>query len=151
DRYEIASGKSLGGGYLGIDPQYHSTDATPPADLSTDGTYLAVKGRQDPRRVDVWNVAQGRHVAGWLPYAQEANAGRQAGVQADEVSWLAFVDAGHVLTLNPAGKLALWSVPGCRALSSIDNVTKNSAALSAGRKYVAVLQGNAYCIYLTAS
>lgn len=143
DRYDVSSGKSLGSGVIHIDPQYRSAGGPAPADLSPDGRYLALKVRHDPRRADVWNVADGRYVIGWLPYGQLSDSG------ANEVSWLALVDQGHALTLNPTGKLVLWTLPACRPMYSIDNVAKNAVALSPNRKYIAVLQGNAFCLYAT--
>ncbi len=145
ERYDVTRGQSLGGVNLCIDPQYRAGLALP-SDLSGDGSRLVLTGCQDPRRVDVWS-GEGKHFAGWVPYAQETSGT----IQAEPVTWVRFLGSKRVYTLNAAGKLVLWSLPEAKAQYVLSNVNKDSAALSPSQKYLAVAQDGAYRLYEAAT
>ena len=47
---------------------------------------LAVREPKTGKRVDVWSMADNKHVVGWLPYEKDGGS----------VRWLAFLDAKRV-------------------------------------------------------
>lgn len=136
ERYDLHTGKLLDTANLfsadmpdnkpvfGGAAQVPSTNLT--ADLSPDGARLVLRYR-DGKRLDLWDLAGGKHLAGWQPYE-----GR--------VEWLAFVDSDHVLTLGDKGKLYLWKVPQCQAVYGVDGYL-GRAELSPTRKYLALQAG----------
>lgn len=141
ERYDLTRGQSLGGVNLCVDPQYRAGLGVA-SDLSGDGSRLVLKGRQDPRRVDVWSLSEGKHIAAWTPYPTAA-----AGGQAESVTWVGFLGSKRVFTLNDPGKLILWSLPEAKAIYALNNVIKDSPTLSAGERYLAVAQDGAYRLY----
>jgi hypothetical protein len=81
--------------------------------------------------VDLWSLAEGKHVCGWLPHEKDSDA---------KVRWVGFVDPGRVLTLNGAGRLVLWEVPACKAVWAT-NSCRDLPALSAGCKQLLLPTG----------
>jgi predicted Zn finger-like uncharacterized protein len=140
DRYDLANGQHLGGSDLFRVTLDGGGQLTLTADFSPDGTRLVVRAPREQHRVDVWS-ADGQHVAGWVPYGKEP---------AGQVRWVGFFDSGKVLTLSVGGKLALWAVPGCRAVWATDFVS-GTVALSPGRKFLAACVAGTYGIFDTAS
>jgi hypothetical protein len=137
ERYDLSDGKHLGGADLFEAefpkeipgrPQSRALDA----DLSPDGTLLAVREPKTGKRIDVWSMAEGKHLVGWLPYEKEGDS---------RVHWFAFLDAKHLLTVGGVGKLTLWEIPECKAIYSIAFV-RDLPALSAGRKYLTAFTGS---------
>ena len=102
------------------------------ADFSPDGGLIAVRDPKIGKRIDVWSMAEGKHVVGWLPYEKEGDV---------RVRWFAFLDAKHLLTLGGVGKLTLWEIPEMQALYSISFV-RDVPALSWRRKYLAAFNGS---------
>lgn len=96
--------------------------------ISPDGTRLLLVPAQARDRVDVFAAADGKPVAGWRP----AGAG-------GKVIWAAFLDGERVLTADPAGTLALWSLAGggVKPVYAAAGVAQGAPALSPGRKWVA--------------
>jgi WD40 repeat protein len=132
ERYDLTTGKSLGKLDL------YDTHLFPPhdamADLSGDGTLFALTHLQDQKRVEAWDLTEGKRVASWVPY--EKQPGGFAYVTA-----IAVVDAKHVLTVNLPGDLILWSVPECKPVRTWNHFAHHrQMVLSPGRKYV-VLRG----------
>lgn len=140
DRYDVAGGQLLGGADLFAVEMPKGKPLNLIADLSPDGARLAIAEPRDERRVDVFSLADGKHVAGWLPYEKEADP---------KVRWVGFLDGGKVLTLGTGGKLVLWSVPECKALWSA--AVRDLVALSPGRKLLAAHNGATYEILDAAS
>jgi predicted Zn finger-like uncharacterized protein len=103
------------------------------ADVNPDGTALVVKDLKDPRRVDVYDIAGGRHVVGWLPYETDKAA--------PQVAWVGFLDAQRILTANAGGAVTLWELPACRAVYTIKEGYKGPFALSPTRKHLAAFNG----------
>lgn len=138
DRFDLAGGKYLKG--LALFNLAEDTDQSHLADISQDGLTVAVREPREGSRVDVWSLADDRHVAGWLPYEKESGG-------LSQVSWVGFVDSRKLLTANPAGKLVWWSLPDCRALHESAPVLARawlgagSWAFSPGRKYLAAFNG----------
>ena len=131
DRYDLTTGKHLGGLDLFAAEAAQGQQFQLDADFSPDGAALAVKEPKDGKRVDIWSLADGKHIAGWLPFEKEGDP---------VIRWLGFLDAQRLLTLNAAGKLILWQVPECRAVWALDGC-RAAPAVSAGRKYLAVFNG----------
>jgi WD40 repeat protein len=132
ERYDLTTGKSLGKLELYDTRSLFPHD--PMADLSGDGTLFALTHLQDQKRLEVWDLAQGKRVASWMPY--EKSPGLFA-----EVSAVAVVDAKHVLTVNLPGDVILWSVPECKQVRTWNNFANHrQVLLTPGRKYV-VLRG----------
>jgi WD40 repeat protein len=133
DRYDLAAGKFVGETVLfaavdGNQPRVvgQAQPVNAHAELSPDGNRLAVRATKDDPRLDVWNLQDGKHLVGWVPYS------------GDKIEWFRFVDADRVLTLSNKGQLALWKVPECQAVY-MGNGYRGTPEFSAGRKYVAVL------------
>jgi hypothetical protein len=132
ERYDLTTGQSLGKRDL-----FQARGFAPgevKADLSGDGTLLALGDWQDPRRVEAWSLAEGKRVGSWLPY--EKSPGGFSHVHA-----LAVVDATHVLTVNLPGDVVLWQMPECKAVYQWRCFAQFALPLSPGRRY-AVLRGN---------
>jgi WD40 repeat protein len=141
DRYDLAGGKALGSTELFTFQAPKNRALNLLAAVTLDGTRLLVREPRDERRVDVWSLADGKHVAGWLPAEKEGDP---------RVQWAAFVDPGRVLVQSAAGKLTLWTVPDCQAVWSMDNV-RFGVALSPTRKYLAAHTGATYELFDPAS
>ncbi len=127
DRYDLVGAKFVNGMDLFKAEPQQGQQLQIDADVSPDGAFVAVREPHDGKRVDVWSMADNKHVVGWLPYDKEGDP---------LVRWVGFLDAKHVLTLNGAGKLVLWDLPDCKAVWSLDGC-KQRPVLSAGRKYLA--------------
>ncbi|HYT88470.1 MAG TPA: hypothetical protein VEL76_07160 [Gemmataceae bacterium] len=141
DRYDLTSGKFLGGRPLcpvSIDQKHGAVKG----DLSPDGTLLLVQHPADGRRLDVWSMAGGKHEAAWMPCATDTEP-------AGKPRWFAALDGGRVLTLGEQGRLTLWQLPDCRALWTLEGV-RGTVALSPGRNYLAAHDGAAFQLLATA-
>jgi hypothetical protein len=99
ESYDLLTGKKLGrmqakgpGQLLGIDPEGKQVL------LETD------KGE----RLDVYALSEGKHIAGWRPYAQEDEKHRA-------VTFALLLNERQALTGNAANKLIWWSLPTCTA------------------------------------
>jgi predicted Zn finger-like uncharacterized protein len=132
DRYDLVTGKTLGGIDLFAAEAPQGQQFQLDADVSPDGALLAVKEPKDGKRIDVWSLADGKHLAGWIPYEKDGDP---------VIRWVGFLGTGKVLTLNGAGKLVLWQVPDCRALWVLDGC-RSAPAISSGRKYLAAFTGS---------
>jgi WD40 repeat protein len=141
DRYDLAGGKALGSTKLFSFQAPKNRPQNLLADLSRDGNRVLVREPREERRVDVWSLSEGKHVAGWLPAEKEGDG---------RVQWAGFVDPGRVLTQSAAGKLTLWTIPDCRAVWSMDNI-RSALALSPGGKYLALYTGATYELFDPAS
>jgi hypothetical protein len=134
DRYDLTTGQALAGDDLFVTA---ADTAGLAADFSPDGTRLLVREPAEGRRLDVWS-ADGKHLAGWLPYSAEPPpAGR--------VAWAAFVDSRRVLTASAAGRLILWRVPECRAEYVADGYP-GGWTLSPGRRYLTAFNGQGLAV-----
>jgi hypothetical protein len=137
DRFDLVSGKHLGGLALGevergrVEPLVKRW----PADFHPKGDLLLLAAPRDTRRLDVWSLAEPKHVVGWLPYPQDPGKG-------GEVTWAGFLDANRVLTLNGTGNLVLWQLPECKAVWSAQGFSA-IARLSPGRKFLAAVRAGA--------
>jgi hypothetical protein len=130
ERYDLLRGRSLGK----FDLWRTSIFSLTRADLSPDGTLLALNDMATPRHLTAWSLADGKRVADWEPYAQ--NPGNFSHVRA-----LAVVDARHIITVNLPGDVVLWQLPECKPMLSCNCFALNDLVLSPGRKYV-VLRGD---------
>lgn len=97
------------------------------ASVSLDGKRALLRLSEGDDRLDVWSLDDKQPVVAWRPYMSEKNHAVTAAL---------FVDSDHVLTTNMAGKLAVWELPACRAIYTIDLAPV--ATLSPNRKYLAV-------------
>jgi hypothetical protein len=108
---------------------YYLMDTSPDGNLALVATCMAQPPERD--RLDVWAFQQGKHAAGWRPYADKEKA------EDREVQFAAFVNPQLVLTLNKTGDLVLWKLPECRAVYKAE-YAEPAVALSPGGKYLAV-------------
>ncbi|HEX8204010.1 MAG TPA: hypothetical protein VF590_26275, partial [Isosphaeraceae bacterium] len=126
DRYDLTGGKHLG--------RLDLPSVCEPVAVSPDGTLALTVDAKARDRLDVWSLTGKTPVAGWRPYETEAGDGRA-------ISWAAFLDAGRVLTLSASGRLILWGVPGGQAVYVAETGAHGTAALSPGRKWLALGAG----------
>lgn len=129
DRYQLASGQFLGSLELfAVDALKEKTLL---AQLSPDGSRLAVREPLSGKRLDIWSLQNGKHLVGWLPCKRDGDG---------QISAAAWLDNDHLLTQAAAGRLTLWQVPQCKALYSCGNQCPE-VRLSPGRKYLVVFTG----------
>jgi hypothetical protein len=83
--------------------------------------------------VDVRDLGTGKPVAGWRPAGAREPGG--------ELLYAALLSADRALTLTRGGELAVWSVPGAKAVYSLRLPGAGVPARSPGRKYLFVPQG----------
>ena len=58
--------------------------------------------------------------------------------------WADFLSPDHVLTVNRAGVLVLWSLPSCKAVYVTEGACEGAPVLSPGRTYLAAYQGGTF-------
>jgi WD40 repeat protein len=139
DRYDLANGQALGSlNLFGVKTQ-GMVDLV--ADLSPDGSCLALIRPFNKKRVDLWSLANGKHLVGLLPYEKEGDP---------KLRWAAMLDEKRLLTASTSGKLTLWSVPECKAVYTGEGF-RGSLALSPGRKYLVASRGTAFLVLDTAT
>jgi WD40 repeat protein len=130
ERYDLADGKFLNACDLFSSDKapkvFPPVKASIQADVSPDGSRLIVRQPDDPKRLDVWNLADGKHLVGWQPDF--------AGVDS-----FALVSADRALTCA-GGKLILWKLPECQAVYVADGY-RGAMQPSGTRKYVAASTG----------
>ena len=126
DRIDLAGGRPLG--------RFAIPSFSTPIAFSPGASHFLLTHSGSADRVDVHNAADGKHVAGWRPYEKESGDDRN-------VAWADFLDSQRVLTVNPAGTLILWTVPGCKAVYVARQALVGVPVLSSDRKALAVLHG----------
>ncbi|HVK16521.1 MAG TPA: PQQ-binding-like beta-propeller repeat protein [Fimbriiglobus sp.] len=104
------------------------------ADVAPDGAAAVTVDAEDHRRLDVWDLGAGAHVAGWRPAAVREPGG--------ELLYVSMLSADRVLTLTRGGDLAVWSVPQAKAVYTTRLPGLGVPARSPGRKYLFALQGD---------
>jgi WD40 repeat protein len=108
-------------------------------DISPSGDHVLVGFQQHGRgcdRLDVMRLQPREHIAGWRPYAGEAQAAhRSRGENVQVATRAVMLDDTHVLTVNGKGKLVVWELPDCKALYVCEDFGY-PAAFSALRKYM---------------
>lgn len=98
-------------------------------------------------RIDVVDLTNKSHVAGWRPFTNEpyqkdvAPGGQPAARNPQTASWVRFVDNDRVLTVNPAGKLVCWQLPDCVAVYTCEGFGQ-PLAFSTNRRYLAGSDGS---------
>jgi len=100
--------------------------------VSPDGKRALVRLSEGESRLDVWSLDDEQHIVGWRPYLKEKDNDqiiRQA----------AFVDSDHVATTNASGNFAVWELPACRAVYTVDKA--HHGYFSQNRKIVAIPAG----------
>jgi WD40 repeat protein len=133
DVYDLTTGKSVGTVSSVGNQGLHTHTLS--ADLSPDGSVLAVRDTNDPNRLDVWS-ADGKHLAGWLPYGK--------GAFTTGASWVGFLDSQRLLTCSSTGQLTLWEVPACKAVYQLDQANPGAVLLSPGRKHLALFSESTF-------
>lgn len=135
EAYSLTTGKKLG-----------RADFKFPAKLgavSADGKQVALIEAEKAGRVDVFAVEKMEPVAGFRPYAKE-------GDKKNKVALTHFV-GGKLLTASEAGKLALWSIPSCKAEAVLDAPGMTNWKLSPTGKYLAAFDKTAIRLVDTAT
>lgn len=97
--------------------------------VSPDAKSVVVEGGEDGGRLDVWQLDDGGHVAGWRPYAKEEDKQRR-------VTFAALLTEEQILTTNAAGKLVLWRLPLCQPAYVAEITGLTNLQLSPGGKYL---------------
>lgn len=126
ERCDLTSGRSLGVAEMPTDVRLLTVDATGQRMLARSEAFgFGKKGR-----LDLWDVSgtAPQLLMSWEPYGS-AEGGKK------DVSFAAFVDATHVITVG-GGKLALWALPEAKALYTLN--VNSTPAVNAGGKYLAV-------------
>ncbi len=112
-------------------------DRAVPLALSPDGRRLLARAEGhmfgEKMRLDVWSLAADKleHVVSWRP------AKTSDKFQAD-VLFADWADDAHVVAVTRDGKLTLWTISPPRAVYTLPVQVSSRAALSPGRKYLAV-------------
>jgi len=106
DRIDLATGKSMGIQDLFSSDESVASPAS--SNISPDGGRLLMRITKDPKKLTMWDLADGKQITAWAPYGD------------DIVGWFAFLDADHVLTLGGRDRLILWKMPECKAIYAID-------------------------------
>jgi len=126
ERCDLISGRSLGVAEMPSDVRLLDVDATGQRMLARSEAFgFGKKGR-----LDLWDVSgtAPQQLMSWEPYGSAENTKK-------DVSFAAFVDASHVITVG-GGKLALWALPEARALYTLK--VNSQPAVNEGGKYLAV-------------
>ncbi len=132
ERYDLTNGEALGGVDLFSSPKApFGVRQTLAAGLSPDGGLFAAVEPGSGRRIDVWSLAEKKHLVGWVPHPKDKEV---------KIEWVGFADDKRLLTSFSTGKLVLWGLPKCRATYAV-NGFKGAVALSPGRKYLAGFEG----------
>jgi hypothetical protein len=113
------------------------------ADVGPAGDVAVTADLDDARRVDVWDLTTGKHLAGWRPAGPREPGGELVHVSA--------LSADRVLTLTQGGELAAWSVPKVQAVYTARVVGMGPPVRSPGRKYLFGLQGDTVRVIETAT
>ncbi len=92
-------------------------------EISPKATRLALFNNKEDHRLDVWSLAENKHIAGWRPNGDS------------KVAWLGWVDEEHLLTQTENGKVVLWKLPECQAVYQT-TAAYGVASLSPGGKYL---------------
>ncbi len=129
-RFDTSTGRILGRTEL--------SGLSDPVALSPDGTRVLTLDSRDHRRLDVYSTTDTSHVAGMRPYDKEQSDDEKT------VVWADFLSPDHILTVNRAGVLVLWSLPSCKAVYVIEGACEGAPVLSPGRKYLAAYQGGTF-------
>jgi len=125
DRYHLATGRRIST----IEIPFHSEVVG----LSPDGTRLVTRSGGTGERLDVWDAATEKHVVGFRPYSKLANYDRA-------VTAVAFLDSTRLLTLSHRSTLVLWSLPDCKPIYRMENVSQ--PGISPGGKYLLLTVGD---------
>lgn len=143
ERYDLTSKKSLGGFDLpGMVKKAKNANGAAKiiADISPDGTRIAIRSLTDPNRVDVFDGV-GKHVVGFLPYEADG----------DPIAWLGFTAEDRLVTFSSAGKIVQWDVVAAKAVYRVDGSYAGPIVLSPGRKSMAVFAGTSVEVFNTAT
>lgn len=142
-RYDLRRGVSTGS--LPIRSDYQLIDVSPDGSRALVGMANNVHTFS---RLDVIDLSQKSHVAGWRPYSDQPFRpnvdlrGQPAAIDPQTASWVRFLDNDHVLTVNPGGRLVVWNLPACEATLTVDHYGK-PFDLSADRRYLVGSDGSA--------
>ncbi|QDU97632.1 WD40 repeat domain-containing protein [Lignipirellula cremea] len=100
--------------------------------MTPDATRVAFRTGKYPGRVDVWSVADGKHVAGWSPYPHEERHG--------VLLKLMLIDQDHALTTCSRNELVLWRVDKGEIVYRLSLPMDAPLIFSARRRYLAAQQ-----------
>lgn len=97
---------------------------------SPGGTRIAVAPHDGEGRLDVYSVADGKHVAACRPFQSEEKTDQRL------IQKAIFLDEDHLAAMNFDDRLLVWKLPECTPLYEIREVV--SPVLSPGGKYLVV-------------
>jgi hypothetical protein len=98
--------------------------------VSPDGTRVAVQPHESQGRIDILDAADGRPVVAFRPYRSLSDP------RDWDVTKVVLLDAAHVATLNDFDRFAVWELPACRAVFSVEQAW--NFAVSPDRQTVAI-------------
>ncbi|HTQ39034.1 MAG TPA: SHD1 domain-containing protein [Pirellulales bacterium] len=115
-----------------------------PIDISPDGALVLARveraGSDDNKLSELRLYGRDgnkvKPIQGWKPFIAPTSPEHEVDT---EISWAAFSDAHHVLTLSSFGQLVYWEVPNVRPVWSTTVAFGTQPTFSAGRKYLALL------------
>jgi hypothetical protein len=150
DRYDLAGGQKLSSIVLDGAPTTSQRRS-----LSPDGTRLAYE--DEHMNVIILSAMNGVEAARWTPYAPVRVPAGGVFQPQQLLARIDFVADDRLLTINQAGDMDLWTVPGAKPIYHLAarrerqfNEPQVGLALSHDRKTVAVFNGDGFNLHNTA-
>ncbi len=145
ERYDLDSGRKSRD--VPLPNVYEMLDVSPSGDHVLVG-FRQPSGQYD--RLDVISFSPLKHIVGWRPYETETIEARASRESPKHVKFARFLSDSQLLTINAAGKLAVWQLPDCRAVYVFEDFGQ-PAAISPGRKYLVGVHNEQIRIFETAT
>jgi hypothetical protein len=145
ERYSLDSGRKSR--EVPLPTVYEMLDVSPSGDHVLVG-FRQPSGHHD--RLDVVSFSPLKHIAGWRPYETETTDSRRGHQNPKHVKLARFLSDTQVLTVNAAGKLAVWELPECKAVYYFEDFGEPTA-ISPGRTNVVGVHNEQIRIFETAT
>lgn len=116
--------------------------------VSPDGKRAVVRSVDDPKRLDVWSLDDGAHVAAWEPYGYAKDVPGRNNTYLRPVMQAIMVDSDHVATTTFEGKLVLSSISDRRIVYAFEKPAMK-LYFSPTRKFLAIFSDKG-CRFLDA-
>lgn len=104
-------------------------------DLSPDGRLGLFRIDRDKDRLDIWDLASGRHVVGFRPFEAEDDRDRK-------IDWAGFIDENHLIAVSGMGRFVAFKIPECRAVYRSQNAYYHCAGMTRNRRTTVMMSGN---------
>jgi WD40 repeat protein len=112
--------------------RFQTPFATELIDFSPSGSRGLFCESNDQTRLDVYDLESGQHVVAFRPFQNSENAFQR------KVTWAAFADDEHVVTLGYDARLVLWKIPDVQAVYSLPASRGGKGYFDRGRNYLAL-------------